>query len=191
MWLPRGRGADPHVAITVASAILPCAQSRLARTRRSNSLVSAIAAPWHASPRAAIEAPMLYPARQRGHAPAMSRLRLLFVLAFWACLLGAYTLAILPGGGVPSPFHWDKLNHMLAFFTVTALCRLAYPRLRVLTIALAMAAFGGFIEMSQAVPFIHRDAEWADWFADCVAAGIGLLVAWPLAILADRRRNAR
>jgi hypothetical protein len=45
--------------------------------------------------------------------------------------------------------------------------------------------------LSQAVPFIHRDAEWNDFFADCVAAAVGLVAAWPLAVLADRRRSKR
>jgi hypothetical protein len=40
-------------------------------------------------------------------------------------------------------------------------------------IALLMAAFGGAIELSQAIPFIARDAEWADWFADCAAVCVG------------------
>ena len=119
---------------------------------------------------------------------AMSRLRLLFVLAFWACVTGAYVLAIVPGRDAPTGLGWDKMNHMLAFFTVSLLGRLAYPRMPVVAIALAMAGFGGLIELSQAVPFIHRDAEWADWAADCAATGVGLVVAWPLAVLADRRR---
>ena len=118
----------------------------------------------------------------------MSLLRRLFVIAFWLCVAGAYVFAIMPGKEAPAAFAWDKMNHMLAFFVITVLCRLAYPRLPVLLVAVAMAAFGGFIELSQAVPFIHRDAEWIDLFADCVAATVGLVVAWPLAALADRRR---
>lgn len=126
-----------------------------------------------------------------GHADRMSLLRLLFVIAFWLCIAGAYVFAILPGKDAPSAFAWDKMNHMLAFFVVTVLGRLAYPRASVPLIAVAMAAFGGFIELSQAVPFIHRDAQWADWFADCIATAIGLVVVWPLAKLADRRRAQR
>jgi VanZ family protein len=121
----------------------------------------------------------------------MSLLRRLFVLAFWLCIVIAYVAAILPQKEAPRGLGWDKLNHMVAFFTVTFLCRLAYPRISVLVVALSMAAFGGAIELSQAVPFIHRDAEWADWFADCAAVGVGLLAVWPLALLADRRRIAR
>jgi VanZ family protein len=121
----------------------------------------------------------------------MSLLRWMFVIAFWLCIAGAYVFAILPGADAPAVFVWDKLNHMLAFFVVTVLGRLAYPSVRVPLIALAMAAFGGLIELSQAVPFIHRDAEWVDFFADCAAAAVGLVVAWPLAVLADLRRARR
>lgn len=113
----------------------------------------------------------------------MSLLRSLFVIAFWSCVAGAYVLAIVPGHDAPTGLGWDKLNHMLAFFTVTLLGRLAYPRVPVWTIALLMAGFGGAIELSQAIPFIHRDAEWTDWYADCAAVLVGLIVAWPLAVL--------
>ena len=119
----------------------------------------------------------------------MSPLRLLLVIAFWLCLAGAYVFAILPGHDAPAAFAWDKYNHMLAFFVVTLLGRLAYPLLPVWAIAVLMAGFGGAIELSQAIPFIHRDAEWADWFADCGAVLAGLVVAWPLVVLANRRRS--
>jgi VanZ family protein len=121
----------------------------------------------------------------------MSLLRRLFVLAFWLCIVVAYVAAILPQREAPRGLGWDKLNHMLAFFTVTFLFRFAYPRVSFWMIALLMAAFGGAIELSQAIPFIARDAEWADWFADCAAVCVGLLVAWPVAILTDRRRIKR
>jgi hypothetical protein len=80
---------------------------------------------------------------------------------------------------------------MLAFFAVTFLCRLAYPRLPVPLIALLMAAFGGAIELTQALPFINRDAEWDDWYADCAATLAALLIVRPVAIFADRRRAKR
>ena len=118
----------------------------------------------------------------------MSPPRLLTVIAFWACLIGAYVFALMPGREAPSVFLWDKLNHMLAFFVVTILYRLAYPRTPVVVIAVAMALFGSAIELSQAVPFIHRDAEWDDWFADCGAAIAGLIVAWPLTMLVRKWR---
>ena len=124
-------------------------------------------------------------------ASAMSLLRRLFVIAFWGALLFAYVDAILPGKDAISLSLWDKLNHMIAFFTITFLARAAYPRIPIFRLFVMMAAFGAFIELSQAIPFIHRDAEWDDWFADMVATLVGLIVAWPFAILADKRRTRR
>ena len=121
----------------------------------------------------------------------MSPLRRLFVLAFWGALLFAYVDAIIPGKDAISLSSWDKLNHMIAFFTVTFLARAAYPRIPVFRLFVMMAAFGAFIELSQALPFIHRDAEWDDWFADMIAILAALIVAWPFAILADQRRGRR
>lgn len=124
-------------------------------------------------------------------ANAMSLLRRFFVIAFWGALLFAYIDAILPGKDAISLSIYDKLNHMIAFFTITFLARAAYPRIPIFRLFVMMAAFGAFIELSQAVPFIHRDAEWDDWFADMVATLVGLFVAWPFAILAERRRARR
>lgn len=121
----------------------------------------------------------------------MSPLRRLFVIAFWLALALAYTAAILPGKEAPSLGWTDKVDHMTAFFTITFLGRAAYPQLGVLTLLALMTAFGGFIEVSQAVPFIHRDAEWNDWFADIAATCLGLIVAQPFAVLAQRRRGRR
>ena len=117
----------------------------------------------------------------------MSPLRRLFVIAFWGALLFAYVDAIVPGKDAISISAWDKINHMIAFFAITFLARAAYPRITVFRLFAMMAAFGAFIELSQALPFIHRDAEWDDWFADMIAILIALIVAWPFALLARRR----
>jgi VanZ family protein len=124
-------------------------------------------------------------------AAPMSPLRRLFVIAFWLAALFAYVEAIIPARDQIELSLWDKINHMAAFFTITFLARAAYPRIPVFRLFVMMAAFGAFIELSQALPFIHRDAEWADWFADLIATLLGLIIAWPFAILADRRRSRR
>jgi VanZ family protein len=124
-------------------------------------------------------------------AELMSPLRRLFVIAFWLAVAFAYVSAIMPAAEAPHLSMWDKLNHMAAFFTITFLARAAYPRMSVLPLFALLAGFGAFIEISQAVPLIHRDAEWDDWFADIFAIVVGLILAWPFAILADKRRNRR
>ena len=89
-------------------------------------------------------------------------------LLFWAAALFAYVCAIWPHS--VNIISYDKGNHIIAFFTLGLLARLGYPRRRALLIALGLVCFGGFIEISQAVPFIHRDADLNDVFAD----GIGI-----------------
>ena len=126
-----------------------------------------------------------------GMAAAMSPLRRLFVIVFWLATIFAYISAILPAREAPHVTSWDKLDHMVAFFTITFLARAAYPRTLVVLLFAFLALFGAFIELSQATSFIHRDAEWDDWFADIAAIVVGLIAAWPFAILADRRRERR
>jgi len=120
----------------------------------------------------------------------MSALRRLFVLAFWGAILFAYVEAILPGGEATHMTSWDKLDHMTAFFTITFLARGAYPRIAPWRLFLWLAAFGAFIELSQALPFIRRDAEWNDWFADMAAILVALIVVWPVALLTGRAWKA-
>lgn len=121
----------------------------------------------------------------------MSPLRRLFVVALWGAVTFAYVAALLPQKEAPHLGYSDKVDHAVAFLTVTVLARLAYPRASIGALFALIAAFGGVIELSQAVPFIHRDAEWDDWFTDVAATLVGLLIAWPLAALADRRRARR
>lgn len=121
----------------------------------------------------------------------MSPLRRLAVALLWLAVATAYVAAVLPQPEAPHLGYSDKLDHVAAFGLIAVLARLAYPRARISLVLLLLASFGVLIEASQAVPFIHRDAEWADWFADLFASAAGLLAAWPLALLADRRRAAR
>lgn len=88
-------------------------------------------------------------------------------IAFWAAALFAFTMAIVPQAvEVPGS---DKVLHMLAFFVITSLGCGGYPRFSRVKLMLALAAFGGAIELVQMIPAIHRDAEWGDWLADIVA----------------------
>jgi len=121
----------------------------------------------------------------------MSPLRRLVLILFWLAIVAAYVAAILPQREAPHLSPSDKVDHMAAFFTITVLARLAYRRAPVPLILLLLAIFGGLIELSQAIPMIHRDAEWGDWIADVAATGIGLLAAWPLVRFADQRASDR
>ena len=114
-------------------------------------------------------------------------MRRLFVLAFWAALLLALVMALLPTPpkvpGAPS----DKLQHMLAFAVLTALALAAYVRAHPVDIALGLFAFGGFIELAQMLPMIGREGSWLDYASDCGAVLIVLIVGVPLRRLLVRR----
>lgn len=99
---------------------------------------------------------------------------LLARLAFWSALAFAYVCALLPGD--PHIVSYDKANHGIAFATLALLARIGWPRVRAWRIAFALIAFGGLIELSQALPLIHRDASWGDLLADTIATLGGLVL---------------
>ena len=104
---------------------------------------------------------------------------------FWAALIFAFVMAVLPRPprlpGDPS----DKIQHILAFSVLAALAAAAYPRARLLPIALRLSVFGALIELVQTVPALHRDGDAIDWIADTLAAAFVLA----LAALIRRRRS--
>lgn len=97
---------------------------------------------------------------------------------FWAALIFAYVAAILPQAEAPRIASSDKVEHMIAFFTLALLAGLAWRRTAVWRIGLALAAFGAAIEVTQAIPTLHRDASAADFMADSLAiiAGLGVVL---------------
>ena len=115
----------------------------------------------------------------------MSRWQLLFRLAFWAALAVALVMALLPQ---PPPLPGeppDKVLHILAFLTLTALALAAYPTVSKLRLAVALSAFGAMIEILQMIPSLNRDAQWMDWIADTGA----VLAVLALAGLLRLRRS--
>lgn len=89
---------------------------------------------------------------------------------FAAVLAFTLAAALVPNAEAPDLGHGDKVNHIAAFATLALLAAWAWPRTAPWRIALLLSAFGGAIEGLQALPFIGRDAEWADWAADTAAA---------------------
>jgi len=109
-------------------------------------------------------------------ATVMARVpRQLFVAAFFAACIAVGVLSLLPLA-VPVPSTgWDKSNHALGFLLLALLGAASWPgrRARVL---LALAVYGGAIEMAQAASG-YRFGEWLDWGADLAGLAIGFL-AW-------------
>lgn len=117
-------------------------------------------------------------------------IRRLFLVAFWMALVFAFVMAVLPQPPALPGAPTDKTQHVLAFVTLTALARFAYPQARVVTLILAFALFGALIELVQLIPALHRTADVADWAADVAATLATLAVVEPLRRWAMRRRSA-
>ena len=105
--------------------------------------------------------------------------------AFWCALLFAYVCAVIPGG--PEIGNSDKDGHVLAFVTLSFIARLGWSRRSAIAIAVALVVFGIFIELSQATPIVHRDADVWDVVADLVGVIVGLVIG-SLALIVVRRR---
>ena len=100
-------------------------------------------------------------------------------LLFWGAATFAFVMAVLPHPpqvpGAPS----DKIQHIAAFATLGLLGAWAYRGASPLRLVIWLSLFGGFIELVQAIPALHRDSDIVDWLADTVAATTVLLgVGW-------------
>ncbi len=107
--------------------------------------------------------------------------RHLFLALFWAALVFAVTMALLPKPpATPIDRFGDKFQHMLAFATLAGLAVLAWPRAELLRVGERLSFVGALIEVTQAIPALHRDCDIRDWIADTVAIAAVLLVvaAW-------------
>jgi hypothetical protein len=104
----------------------------------------------------------------------MRTLYLLRIL-FWALPGAVLVVALLPASEAPTVFASDKLNHMLAFATLSVLARVLWPRLSFAVLFALLAAFGGMIEVLQWSLGFGRDADWMDFAADVLAILFGLV----------------
>jgi len=97
-------------------------------------------------------------------------------LAFWAAVLFAFTMAIVPRPpelpGAPN----DKIQHISAFLVLGGLAFFAYPQTKRIIVGMGLSVFGALIEFVQAIPALHRDSDILDWIADTVAAAVILIL---------------
>ena len=104
------------------------------------------------------------------------------IATLWLAVAFTLVMATLPHPprlpGEPT----DKIQHIAAFVVLTILTVVAYPRAARWRVLLGLAAFGGAIELVQAIPALHRSSDWRDWLADTGA----ILFALALAALARR-----
>jgi hypothetical protein len=87
------------------------------------------------------------------------------------------------GGGGLLP--WDKADHFCAFFVLTVLAIIAFPKQSFLRLGIAISILGALIEIIQGLPFVNRDCDFWDWVAEMCA-----LSAVYGVILAARLRRA-
>jgi hypothetical protein len=95
-------------------------------------------------------------------------------VVFWLAVVFAFTMAVLPhppAVGIQS----DKIQHILAFLTLSAIGSVAYPR-HIWRVLIGLFAFGALIEFTQMIPELHRDPELLDWVADATATSVMLLL---------------
>lgn len=100
-----------------------------------------------------------------------------FQLLFWSAIIFAFVMASLPQPPAMPGAMNDKQLHVLAFLVLATLAAFAFPRISLLRLFLGLAAFGGAIELIQAIPTVGREASWLDWMADLVATAAALLLA--------------
>ncbi|MGH8492657.1 MAG: VanZ family protein [Moraxellaceae bacterium] len=107
--------------------------------------------------------------------------------AFLICLCAVLYLSLDPAPLVKG-MDYDKANHVLAFFALGVLLRLAWPRFRVVWAIAALLVLGVLIELVQ--HFTGRDAAFADVLADILGLVLAVLATQifrmhPQASLAD------
>ena len=98
-------------------------------------------------------------------------IRVLFVGALVFALVMAF-LPHPPGVGDVS----DKLQHSLAFVTLTILAAAGWPDARLTLIGERLSFVGALIEVVQSIPWLHRDCDIMDWVTDTVAIIVTLAV---------------
>lgn len=104
---------------------------------------------------------------------------------FWAAMLVTFACAVIPADAVPKISESDKIQHFIAFFTLSVFAVLAFPHISVFFAAGSLSMFGALIELVQMIPSLHRDSDVWDWVMDSVAIAIVLL---PVGVARLRRR---
>ena len=99
----------------------------------------------------------------------------IFRILFWLLLGIILAISIMPAAEAPTVFAYDKLNHGLAFFTLSLMARLLWARTNAALLFVLLMVFGGGIELLQWSMGLGRDADWMDFAADIVAILLGIL----------------
>ena len=95
---------------------------------------------------------------------------------FWAALVFAVTMALLPHPPHVVGQLGDKSQHMLAFGTLAVLAVAGWPRAELLRIGERLSFAGALIEVLQSIPALGRDCDVRDWLADTTVIVAVLIV---------------
>jgi VanZ family protein len=115
------------------------------------------------------------------------RRRLLRIL-FWTACAFAFVMAVVPHPPLLPGHPSDKLQHIFAFLVLAVLGWRAYPEMKKRKLLLGLMAFGALIEIVQAIPPLHRDADPLDWLADTGAALTVFIIVALWGYVTARRR---
>jgi len=106
-----------------------------------------------------------------------------------AALVFTLTMAWLPHP--PEVPGNDKLQHIGAFATLSALAAAAFPQASLFRIGERLSFLGALIEVVQNIPALHRDCDIMDWLADTLAVAVTLLLVWQWRRTREQRRMRR
>ena len=96
---------------------------------------------------------------------------------FWAAAGFAFVMASLPKPPQLPGDPGDKVQHIIAFAVLALLARLGWLNVSGWRLLVGLSAFGALIELVQAIPTLGRHADWIEWAADTIAAGLVLGLA--------------
>lgn len=97
-----------------------------------------------------------------------------FLVLFVTVAAAAFVLAVIPMPPAIPLVQSDYVLHGLVFALLSLLGGLAFPDTPRPRLWMGLVLFGGLIELVQALPALHRDADWLDWVADSLAAALVL-----------------
>jgi hypothetical protein len=113
--------------------------------------------------------------------PKISLLVVFAKFAFFSALLFTFYSAVIPPQHAIELVPWDKAEHFIVFYGLTGLAAAAFPRRKLIVIALLLSGFGALIEYVQGLPMVHRDRDFWDWVADTtaiIAALSPMILVW-------------
>lgn len=95
--------------------------------------------------------------------------------AFYLALLVTFVMAIVPHPPQLPGDPGDKVQHIVAFATLSVLASVAYPKRPWVVLLAGLGMFGALIELVQAIPALNRDSDIVDLLADLVASFLTLI----------------